>query len=119
MTLEEKERQRFINKLVSNARAIISNQVALPLGVYKMNQLISWFDPFKKTADVDMSIFRYYDLNVDDLPIGTERLRWNIEKLIEFEKAFDETNRIFKADILRKCSELIDTYNSEKSKELE
>ena len=112
MTPEEKERQRFINKMVSNARAIISNQVAIPLGVYKMNQIISWLEPYKETDDVDVSIFRDYDLNVDDLPIGTERLQWNIEKLIEFEKDFDDTNRMFKADILRKCRELIDTYAS-------
>ena len=112
MTPEEKERQRFINKMVSNARAIISNQVAIPLGVYKMNQIISWLEPYKKTEDVDVSIFRDYDLNIDDLPVGTERLQWNIEKLIEFEKEFDETDRMFKADILRKCRELIDTYAS-------
>lgn len=77
-----------------------------------MNQIISWLEPYKKSDDVDVSIFRDYDLNVDDLPIGTERLQWNIEKLIEFEKDFDETNRMFKADILRKCRELIDTYAS-------
>ena len=112
MTLEEKERKRFINKMVSNARAIISNQVAIPLGVYKMNQIISWIEPYKVTNDLDVSIFRDYDLNIDDLPIGTERLQWNIEKLIEFEKNFDDANRIFKADILRKCRELIDTYAS-------
>ena len=117
MTPEEKERQRFINKMVSNARAIISNQVAIPLGVYKMNPIISWLEPYSETDDVDLSIFRDYDLKVHDLPIGTERLQWNIEKLIEFEKKFDETNRKFKADILRKCREIIDTYASDNLKE--
>ena len=118
MTYEEKERQRFISKLVSNARAIVSNQVALPLGVYKMNQILSWLEPFKKAEDIDLSIFKDYDLDMDELPVGTERLKWNIEKLIEFEKEFDEINKIYKSDILRKCKELIETYsilNSEES----
>ncbi|WP_210464646.1 hypothetical protein [Rufibacter roseolus] len=110
MTLEEKERQRFINKMVSNARAIISNQVAIPLGVYKMNQIIGWLEPYKEANDIDVSIFRDYDLNVDELPIGTERLQWNIEKLIEFENEFDEVNLTYKADILRTCRKLIDAY---------
>ncbi|WP_162051341.1 hypothetical protein [Pontibacter pamirensis] len=119
MTPEEKERQRFINKIVSNARAIISNQVAIPLGVYKMNQIISWLEPYRKTDDVEVGIFRDYDLIIDDLPVGTERLQWNIEKLIEFENEFDETNKIFKADILRKCRQLIDAYSSDNSKKSE
>lgn len=105
--------------MVSNARAIISNQVAIPLGVYKMNQIISWLEPYKVADDIDTSIFHDYDINVDDLPIGTERLQWNIEKLIEFEIEFDENNKMFKADILRKCRELIDTYASDNSKESE
>ncbi|TXK47141.1 hypothetical protein FVR03_09850 [Pontibacter qinzhouensis] len=82
----------------------------MPLGVYKMNQIISWLEPYKKTDEVDMSIFREYDTNTNDLPIGTGRLQWDIEKFIQFEKEFDEINKIFKADILRKCRELIDTY---------
>ncbi|MFT2008056.1 hypothetical protein ACMA1I_05215 [Pontibacter sp. 13R65] len=119
MSPEEKERQRIINKMVSNARAIISNQVAIPLGVYKMDQIMRWLEPYKRTDDVDMSIFRDYDLHIDDLPVGTERLQWNIEKLIILEKEFDENNRMFKADILRKCRKLIDTYASDESKESE
>ena len=117
MTLEEKERQRFINKMVSNARAIISNQVAIPLGVYKMNQIIGWLEPYKEDDDIDVSIFRDYDLDVDELPIGTERLQWNIEKLIEFEKEFDEVNSTYKADILRTCRKLIDAYGKTASEE--
>ncbi len=96
--------------MVSNARAIISNQVAIPLGVYKMNQIIGWLEPYKEANDIDVSIFRDYDLNVDELPIGTERLQWNIEKLIEFENEFDEVNLTYKADILRTCRKLIDAY---------
>jgi len=110
MTFEEKERLRLLKKMVSNARAIISYQVAIPLGVYKMNQIIGWLEPYKEVDDINVSIFRDYDLDIDELPIGTERLYYNIEKLIEFEKEIDDVNSTYKADILRICNRIIEVY---------
>jgi hypothetical protein len=110
MSYQNERRQQLIEKLVSNAKAIISNQVALPLGVQKMNKIIRWINDIEPLKE-DLSIFRDYDINTDDLPLGTERLNWNIEKLIEIESEFDQANLLFKADILRKCKSLIATFS--------
>lgn len=112
MAFQEQQRQNYIIKLVANARAIISNQIGLPLGVLKMRKFIHWIDNIKPLLDTDLEIFSSYYLNMDDLPIGTERLLWNIEKLIEFEEEFDQLNKLFRADILRKCAEIINKYGS-------
>jgi hypothetical protein len=112
MTFQEQQRQKHIKQLVSNARAIISNQVGLPLGVLKMNKYITWINYIKPLEKIDLEIFSTYYVNMDDLPIGTERLEWNIEKLIEFEEEVDQNNKLFRADVLRKCREIIDRFGS-------
>jgi hypothetical protein len=113
MDFQEQQRQKHIKQLVSNSRAIISNQVGLPLGVLKMNKYINWIGNIKPLENIDLEIFSTYYINMDDLPIGTERLEWSIEKLIEFEEAFDANNKFFRADVLRKCREIIDKFGSE------
>jgi hypothetical protein len=112
MTHQEQQRQNYIDKLISNARAIISNQIGLPLGVILMKRYITYINQIKPLENIDLEIFSDYYHNMDDLPIGTERLHWNIEKLIEMEEEVDQVNRTFKADVLRKCREIIDNYSS-------
>ncbi|MGV3539833.1 MAG: hypothetical protein ACO1OQ_08485 [Rufibacter sp.] len=117
MAFQDQQRERYIKQLVSNARAIISNQVGLPLGVLKMNKYITWIDYIRPLENIDLEIFSTYYINIDEVPIGTERLEWNIEKLIEFEEEFDHNNKLFRADVLRKCRELIDKLGKEINEE--
>ena len=44
LPISKMDKQKIINKMVSNARAIISNQIALPLGCLKMNRIIVWLN---------------------------------------------------------------------------
>lgn len=106
------DKQKIINKMVSNARAIISNQIALPLGCLKMNRIIVWLNSSQCDIDIDVSVFSKYNLKTKNLPVGTERLYWNIEKLIEFEQELAEIDSLYKADILRICRRLIDRYGT-------
>jgi hypothetical protein len=117
MDFQEQRRERYIKQLVSNARAIISNQVGIPLGVLKMNKYITWIDYIKPLENIDLKIFSIYYNKLGSLPIGTERLEWSIEKLIEFEEEIDQNNKLFKADVLRKCREIIDKFGKEISTE--
>ena len=64
---------------------MISNQVGLPLGVLKMNKYITWIDYIKPLENIDSEIFSTYYINLDDIPIGTERLDSILKMLIEFE----------------------------------
>lgn len=56
------KRNNFIKKLVSNARAIISNQIALPLGVMKMNTILYWITQIEPLEEIDLKIFSDYKL---------------------------------------------------------
>jgi hypothetical protein len=108
MSYQEQRRQQYIKQLVSNARAILSNQVGLPLGVLKMNKYITFINHISPMEGIDLTIFSIYDDSIREVPIGTERLEWNVEKLIEFEGQIDKANSLFRADVLRKCREIID-----------
>jgi len=68
-----------------------------------MNKYITWINYIEPLENIDLKIFPTYYDKLGSLPIGTERLEWNIEKLIEFEEEFDQCNK--KAS-LRGCFDL-------------
>ena len=101
-----------IEKLVSNARAIISNQIALPLGILKMTKINIWIVSVSqiKPINVDLTVFREYMDEVEHRPLGTERLQWDKEALQEQDKIIDEITMRYKERIIDKCFEIIETY---------
>ena len=111
MTFQSDRREQLIKKLVSNARAIISNQIALPLGVQTMNKVTYWIEQIEPLQH-DFQVFHSYDKSTNDLPLGTDRLNWNIEKLIELESRFEQAGAKYKYEILRNCKSIIDKYEN-------
>jgi hypothetical protein len=54
----EKEKLRLLKKkLVSNARAILTNQIGLPLGVQKMTKIVTWIVNIQP-LDFDVKLLR-------------------------------------------------------------
>lgn len=112
MTKEEVENlklERLIKKLVSNARAILTNQIGLALGVQKMTGLLLWVKDLNQ-LDINVQIFNEYYSRTTGIPLGTERLQWNIESLIREDQKLQKLDELYKDDILRKCEELIKKY---------
>jgi hypothetical protein len=64
----------YESKLVSNARAILTYQVAIPLGVRKMTNLIYWASQTHTIDSIDLSIFEKVDKQISGCPVGSERL---------------------------------------------
>ncbi len=76
-----------------------------------MNKIIYWIEQIKPLQN-DFEVFHSYDKSTNDLPIGTDRLNWNIENLIELEVEFERANTKYKNEILRNCKSIIDKYKN-------
>ncbi|MET0241995.1 MAG: hypothetical protein ABW174_00945 [Flavitalea sp.] len=97
-------------KLVKNARAIISNQIAMPLGAVKMNKIIYWAKADGTFANIDLKVFNEYTDNFNGSPVGTERLLWSSEALMEQDRALDQVTSKYKDAIIDKCFEIIEKF---------
>lgn len=102
----------LLNKLVSNARAIISNHVALSLGVLIMDGVVSDLKYKKIELDIDLNIFKEFYSLINQYAIGTERLRYNFEYLEKQDKKLDRIIALHKSRILSKCFEIVNKYGN-------
>lgn len=96
-----------IRKLVSNAKAILTNQIGLPLGVRKMQKLIIRINQIEPLANIDYSVIEKYLSKINGYPIGTERLQWEKEALKKQDKVIDEVTYYYKEGLIDKCFEII------------
>ncbi|HYJ37618.1 MAG TPA: hypothetical protein VEV87_03340, partial [Chitinophagaceae bacterium] len=67
-----------VNKLIANAKDILTNQVGISLGVRKMNKIIAAMDSFH-SLKIDLSVFQEFEKKIDGCPVGSERLLWERE----------------------------------------
>jgi len=102
----------LLNKLVSNARAIISNHVAISLGALIMTGIISDLKYKRIELDIDLDIFNEFYSLVNQYAIGTERLRYNFEYLEKQDKELDLITTLYKNQILSKCFEIVNKYGN-------
>jgi hypothetical protein len=103
----EEERRTHIYKLVSNARAIISYQVGLPVGCLRMARLLSSLQPL---GSFEYPVFGEYLLEVQNLPIGSERLHWARDALRKVDERLDKTNAKFRERVFESCHDIIDAF---------
>ena len=108
--LEITKRKNQIEKLVSNARAIISNEIALPLGSHKMEKIIVWINDIESIKEIDLKVFSDYNNQTSDYPIGVDRLRYNMNYLLELDVKLDNLTSYFKPTIIEKCFEIINEF---------
>jgi hypothetical protein len=100
----------YLKKLVSAARAIVTYQVGLPFGCIRVRRVLIWLRPYR---EVCYPVFDEYLQALRDLPIGSERLRWNREALREADKKLEAASRRFRDGIFEACYEIIDSYGEQ------
>ncbi len=113
--LQQEENLR--NKLLANARAMLSNQVAMPLGAVKMNKIRNWGSGIEILAKIDLSVFEEYASTFKSSPVGSERLLWHKEALKEQDKHLDAMTGIYKDRIIDKCFEIIQLLSDNKKEQ--
>jgi hypothetical protein len=95
-----------VNKLIANAKDILTNNVGISLGVRKMNKILAATDS-SVVNNIDLSVFREFEKKIDGCPVGSERLLWEREALKKKDIVVDKVIRIYRDKIIDKCYELI------------
>jgi hypothetical protein len=95
-----------LNKIIANAKDILTNQVGISLGVRKMNKILSGKD-FVQPQNIDLSVFQEFEKKIDGCPVGSERLLWEREDLKRKDIIVDKVIRIYRDKIIDKCFEII------------
>lgn len=113
-TTNPEPRIRYLRKLVSVARSIVTYQVGLPQGCKRMDGAITRLKPYEK---VDYPIFAEYLKGVRELPIGTSRLYWNRAALRELDRKLKPMNQKYRDGVFETCFEIIDRYAEESKNE--
>lgn len=108
--MESQQSNHIINikKLVSNARAIISNQIALPLGIRKMSKIKYWLGETESPLNIDLTIFDKFEDEANGLPIGSERLLWEKEALKAQDVILDKIIAKYRDKVINKCFHIIE-----------
>ena len=95
-----------LNKLIANARDILTNKVGISLGVRKMNKILSATES-PQIMNIDMSVFREFEKKINGCPVGSERLLWEREALKKKDLVVDKVIRVYRDKIIDKCYELL------------
>jgi hypothetical protein len=102
----EDQIQISIRKMVSNARAILTNQIGLPLGVRIMTRIAYRTRP--AINGIDLKIFKDFDEAIGGCPVGSERLLWDKDALKEQDDIIDKIIARYRADVIDRCFEIIE-----------
>ena len=117
MQHREKHRVHHIKKLASIARAIITNQIGLPLGMLRMGTTLTQIHSIRPITEIDLEIISEFNSKASGLPIGMERLSYNRDFLKKQDVILDELCSKYKDPVIHKCFEIIDKfYDSDKLK---
>ena len=95
-----------VDKLVSNAKAILSNRIGISLGVKKMNEIATSLSGQQK-SQIDLSVFEEFAKRINGCPVGSERLLWDKEALKKQDIIVDKVIRVYRDKIIDKCFEII------------
>ena len=110
MEVRNDKRAGLIKKLVSNARAIISDQVGLSVGAGKMRNILIWLKPYETVRIADIGVFEKYDERTRLIPQGTARLHCSPEAFERYDAALEEVNQRLRKKLLKVCFEIIEKY---------
>ncbi len=101
------KRTAYLQKLVSAARSVVTNQVGLPRGCTRIRAILFWLRPFEP---LELPVFEEYRIVTVNLPTGTERLYWNREALRERDVRLEAINREFRDRIFEACYNIIHQF---------
>lgn len=107
---DELKRNRFIKKLRSNAIAIVTNQIEIHSGYFKMNYLLGRISDIKRLEEIDLSIFKTYYNEIQSHPIGDERKLYSKEFLDRLDSKLKRVDEKYMDALTEKCGEIIGKF---------
>ncbi len=106
----ESGKQKLLRKLVANARNIISYEVGIPFGVWRMQRLIGWIE--LRDEELDLPVFNEYWKSVASIPTGKERLYCSRDALRRYDAKLNQINLEFHEQIIDGCFEILEKYGN-------
>lgn len=101
---------RFIKKIRSNAIAILTNQIEIHSGYFKMNYLLGRIEDIKLLEEIDLSILKTYYNEIQSHPIGDERKLYSEEFLGKLDLGLKRIDERYLDDLTEKCGEIIEKF---------
>ncbi len=107
---DELKRNRFIKKLRSNAIAIVTDQIEIHVGYFKMNDLLGRIEDIQVLKEIDLSIFKTYYNEIQSHPIGGERKLYSKEFLDKLDSKLKRIDERYLDALTEKCGEIIEKF---------
>lgn len=107
--MDEQKQKNYLKKLVSNARAIISYQVGLPVGCIRMGRIVYWLENAGYTVP-KFIVFEKYLMETNDLPTASDRLHCSRDALRRYDERLVAINLKYREEIIDACFEIIGEY---------
>jgi hypothetical protein len=101
-------RGNLLKKLVSNARAIISNEIGISVGCLKMIRIIAWLEPHE--VILNYPVFEDYSEAIIAIPSGKERLNCSREALRRYDEQLLPINSQYHDRIIDACFGIMKTF---------
>ena len=114
--MNEQYHKSLIRKLVSNARAIITEEIGLSVGCSKMYKILKWLEPFEMVKVAEINVFEKYDVETQYIPSGTARLYCSNETFKRYDDALQEVNCKYRVKVISVCFEIIDIYGEKENR---
>ena len=102
----ENSKRKLLRQLVANARNIISCEVGISFGAWKMNRLIHWLE--QSGVQLSFPVFEEYAKSVSAIPSGKERLHCSREALRRYDAELNHINLRYHERIIDACFEIIE-----------
>jgi len=100
------KRESDLSKLVSAARALLTNQIGFPLGCYRIWRILGWIDD----SSIYYPVFTAYISATDALPVGQERLLCERNAFFRFDEMLEAVNREYRSRVLEACFDILDRF---------
>ena len=107
----ERDRLQNQKRLVSAARAIIAHEIALPLGCRRTAKVLHWLNDPAITYPVFEAFVAA--TKSSNLPIGSDRLYWNKDKLRERDVVLNEFTNQYREQVVSACWEILERFAPE------
>lgn len=105
MDMTDEQKIARTKRLVSAARAVISGQVGITVGTFAISNKLYWLG---RDWEEKYNIFKEYRSVLPlELPVGAERLKWNLDRILEFDPILAKIEYQYRSRILETCVEII------------
>jgi len=96
-------------KLVASARAVLSGNIGITVGVFRLRNNFDWLD--KKLFD-EFPVFEEYASKIPtEVPVGSARLEWNLSSLMKNDHILKELEYEYRERVFKACIEIIEKFS--------